>query len=322
MARDLDFIFSILKDLVASPEGLSIDYLTKTYQLCLEDLDLILESFATLDKNLVTYTNNKLQLLKSVDLLDDSFLHHFTNSKGRVLLLNYIDSTNTIMLNKAKSIAKGDVIIAEVQSSGRGRRDRVWQGGFANQLTFSLGWNFTKLDSTLGLSVAVGSIIAKTISDLGFSNVQIKWPNDLYIHGKKFGGILIENIKRYHDYLTVIGIGLNIYTINTYLSTVTSLFANLKEANQQNLNRNKIAVNLINHLRKYLTIFDEQGFSAFYQEANQRSFLNDHQIEIQVGNQLINGLVKGVNDKGELLIKDSNGALQVLNSGHITKVSI
>ncbi len=125
-----------------------------------------------------------------------------------------LDSTN----NYASTIAKlpetrtGTAITADFQLEGKGQRDNKW---FAEAGSSFLGTLILKVqlnpDDIFFLSKWAALQVAKTIIKLDIQDVSIKWPNDIFVEGKKIGGILIENSwsdqKLHHS---LIGIGINL----------------------------------------------------------------------------------------------------------------
>jgi BirA family biotin operon repressor/biotin-[acetyl-CoA-carboxylase] ligase len=125
-----------------------------------------------------------------------------------------LDSTN----NYASTIAKlpetqnGTAITADFQLEGRGQRDNKW---LAEPGTSFLGTIILKLkinpEEIFFLSKWAALQVAKTLIQHKIQNVTIKWPNDIFIEGKKIGGILIENSwSEQHLHYSLIGIGINL----------------------------------------------------------------------------------------------------------------
>lgn len=128
-------------------------------------------------------------------------------------------STNTHAMQMGRHGAEAPcVVIAWRQTSGRGRAGRPWQASPGHTLTLSLALPLA-LDEVPGggsaLSLVVGLAVAETLRTLpGQPDVKLKWPNDLWIQGRKLGGILIEAMAPPHlptgHRWVVIGLGLNL----------------------------------------------------------------------------------------------------------------
>jgi BirA family biotin operon repressor/biotin-[acetyl-CoA-carboxylase] ligase len=125
-----------------------------------------------------------------------------------------IDSTNSALLDKSNNInTNGSVFMAEVQTSGRGRKDRVWESSKEQNLTFSIliteksllkkCMNFINFGAALAVSSA--------IENLYQIKTELKWPNDVLINSKKVSGILLESFSSSNTISKlVVGIGVNV----------------------------------------------------------------------------------------------------------------
>ncbi len=111
------------------------------------------------------------------------------------------------------SYGDGDVIVAEFQSAGRGQRGNHWESTRGENLTFSIVIEPRELQifEHFQISMTAALSIAHTLSILGVDGVEVKWPNDILIKGRKVAGILIENsITNQYISRSVIGIGINL----------------------------------------------------------------------------------------------------------------
>ena len=127
-----------------------------------------------------------------------------------VEILPTLPSTNTELMERARAGRVEPIaLVAEQQSAGRGRMGRQWLSEAPDTgpapLTFSIGLPLAPRDWS-GLSLAVGLAAAQSLH----ADIQLKWPNDLWLHGRKLGGILIETASMGASRYAVIGIGINI----------------------------------------------------------------------------------------------------------------
>ncbi len=160
---------------------------------------------------------------------------------------------------KNDAIPEGLTIMADHQTAGRGQRGNVWQALPSQNLTFSVLLRPTFLAATdqFALSMAVAlAVYDALVALLGpAAGVRLKWPNDLYIDGRKTGGILIENTLRGTFLSTsVVGIGLNVNqkAFDPALPNPTSLAL---ELGQPQLDRAAILSTLLHHLEaRYLAL--------------------------------------------------------------------
>lgn len=137
-----------------------------------------------------------------------------TNYLGKnFYFFDNIDSTQTEIWRRIdnKKIKNGTIIMADIQTKGKGTHGRIWHTDEKNNIAFSM---YIETNDVVELFEGITKEIAKTIQEILKSkykiNVEIKYPNDLMIKGKKVGGILTESrVKSDLIKYIVIGIGIN-----------------------------------------------------------------------------------------------------------------
>ncbi len=139
---------------------------------------------------------------------------HFDTERigRRVLVFDRVDSTNTLGASFASDEeASGLVLIADEQSSGRGQYGRAWHSRPDSSLLMSVVLRPPpELQRPVILTAWAAVSVAEAILELTSLQARIKWPNDLFIRGKKVCGILIEQSGTGGAITTVAGIGLNL----------------------------------------------------------------------------------------------------------------
>lgn len=132
----------------------------------------------------------------------------------KIIHLNSVDSTNNYvanLLNDGK-IANGTVVLADSQHAGRGQRDAFWVANAGENLTFTVFLDNVNLSVSkqFYLNQLVSLSLIRFLSKFGVA-ASIKWPNDIFVSGKKIGGVLIENqLSSDQIKSSIIGIGINI----------------------------------------------------------------------------------------------------------------
>ena len=121
-----------------------------------------------------------------------------------------LDSTNDYL--RLKKPQHPAVCLAEKQSFGKGRLGRRWVSPVGQNIYMSIHWFFArKPERFYMLSLMTAMAVTRALRALGYEDIAIKWPNDIYIENKKLGGILLETYSDANNGLDVItGIGLNI----------------------------------------------------------------------------------------------------------------
>ncbi|MBA4697053.1 MAG: biotin--[acetyl-CoA-carboxylase] ligase [Legionella sp.] len=269
----------------------------------------------SLDKMLILHFLSKFKLHLPVDTL-----HVF----------EAIDSTNCFL--KSLTLPKDTGIVAccaETQTAGRGRLGRQWISLPGENVYFSLRYplprqmpNLASLSLVAGLATlsALKKITQLFSNNVSKTQIQLKWPNDLFWDNKKLGGILVELIGSTEaNPAVVIGIGLNVSLSKkdekTPAITPQKPWSSLDEFTSGPFNRNEFIAYLIYTLDHTIDRFKEQGFLSFLPEWTSVDYLNARKISVLGPNGQIDGIACGVNAQGQLLVKDNQGTFHALSSG-------
>lgn len=232
------------------------------------------------------------------------------------------DSTNEQALLRArKAVDQPFVVMAERQSAGRGRRGRTWQSPLGSNLYLSLGMPFPFGGSGLeGLSLVVGLAVASALDRLALpERVGLKWPNDLWIGGRKVGGILIELAGDLDAAsVAIIGIGLNLTPLpDEAASQVDQEWADLGSVLGERPQRNALVADILTTLLDYCRRFARSGFSPFHDDWQASDVLVGRRVDIWLGEQVATGVSLGVSERGALLV-DIDGEQREFHGGEVT----
>ena len=228
-----------------------------------------------------------------------------------------LPSTNqTLMQRQQQRSIHAEVILAEVQTSGRGRLGRQWQSPFGQNIALSLGWNFAGGASALeGLSLVVGVALTQALADLGVQRVQLKWPNDVLVSGKKLAGILLEmRGDATGPCNVVIGIGLNVHL--THDDVIDQPWVSLTQLGYR-LSRNDIVAQILLRLNRHLHQFVRYGFSAVRDEWQQYNYYQDQPVQLLLAGKSVEGVCRGVDLVGALMV-EHDGAVKTYSGGEIS----
>jgi BirA family biotin operon repressor/biotin-[acetyl-CoA-carboxylase] ligase len=219
-----------------------------------------------------------------------------------------IDSTNAELLRRAASSGV-QVLLAERQSAGRGRRGRSWASPLAAHLYLSLQRRFDGGVAALsGLSIAVGVATAEALRGLGFIKVGLKWPNDVVAGDRKLGGILIEfggedaGVVR-----AVIGIGINVRMPESAAATIDQPWTDLRKLGAPLPSRNALAAVLIAAQVSALEQFAEVGLAPFLPRWRALDALRDRTVDVIAGTRRERGVALGIGDSGALRVRHADG---------------
>lgn len=237
-------------------------------------------------------------------------------------------STNEDLMSRWREGALWEPIarVAAKQSAGRGRMGRSWVSNVNQALTFSVAYPFKKSIADLsGLSLACGLAVIKGISQgtgitegtLKELGLGLKWPNDIYLGDAKLGGMLIEGgqINASQPTWLVIGIGINLTTDLGIEKNIGRSMASLNQITKEvSIDADVLWLALINELGNTLQTFEQSSFKAFQKDWNQWDIYQNQICQISQQDKIsLEGIERGVDDAGYLLLETTNGIQRVIS---------
>ena len=230
-----------------------------------------------------------------------------------------VDSTNSVLHRLNVEDQHTVAILAEHQTSGRGRRGRQWHSPYARNLYLSMGWKFENALSELGcLSLVVALATANALSRAGLKGHRVKWPNDLLLDDRKLCGCLVEvQGDSQGPCHAVVGVGINVH-MPTSVETAgidqpwTDVHSQLPACS-----RNTLSALLLEELITGLGLFAEKGFAPFRDAWEKMDGLHGQSIEVFAGQSVLKGTANGINPSGALLL-DTGKEVLTLYSGEVS----
>lgn len=239
-------------------------------------------------------------------------IHHFSK----------IASTNDLAKEMAAvGVKEGTVIIAETQTSGKGRLGRKWaspRGGI---------WFSTVLRPKLSakdvpkLTLVTSLAVAKTISQLFNLKTEVKWPNDVLINAKKVCGILIEaNTRGGIANFVVVGIGINAnIDLDSLPKQVRENATSLKRELKREVDREQLLCVLLEKMEHYYVLLMKGKFNLILKEWKSLFGLLDSYVEVTSLKEKIEGWAIDVDENGALIIRLQDGTLRKVLSGDVSR---
>lgn len=257
-------------------------------------------------------------------LLDESAIRAAVGARLQALDIHIHEvtrSTNADALAlSAGGLAQPVAVLAEYQSAGRGRRGRGWQSPYGSNLYLSLACQFAGGAAALeGLSLAVGVAVAEVLAAMGLGEqVQLKWPNDLWVGGRKVGGILIELAGEVDGHcVPVIGIGVNCAMPQEAARDIDQPWTDLARELGASVDRNYLAGALLAALQDMLAIFREQGFAGLHARWQALDGCIGKPVQLLLGERRVRGVARGVSRQGALLL-EIDGAIERFHGGEVS----
>lgn len=243
---------------------------------------------------------------------------HFYESVGSTNVQAKIDAENG-----AKS---GTLIVADRQTAGRGRRGRSWDspGGTNIYFTLILKPDFapdkaSMLTIVMALAVAEGMRKNIGVSVSMLPSIEIKWPNDIVVNGKKVCGILTE-MSLEHDYIqnVVIGVGINVRK-QEFASQIADTATSLEEECGRRISRCALIGDIMEAFEENYGIFYGVGDLSGLRKSYDSLLVNkDREVCVLDPKGEYKGIARGINDTGELIVEREDGSLEEVYAGEVS----
>ena len=260
------------------------------------------------------------------ELLDPECIHgQLTVHKGlrpnQLHIFHNIDSTNKYLRERADNPDYArSIVLAESQSGGRGRRGKTWVSPFGANIYMSILWDFERgAEGLEGLSLAVGVAVRRALLELGLEDVQLKWPNDIYIGQMKLGGILLEMLGDPAGHCSVVvGVGINVSMPTAAATAIDQDWTDIASQLAEPISRNRLAAALINHILVVLDSFQVSGFGPYRDEWQSADAFKGQQATVTTVRDAISGTVIGVDSGGALEMELAGGEIQRFIGGELS----
>lgn len=236
-----------------------------------------------------------------------------------LFVFNEVRSTNTVAkflsMNDAEN---GTVVISEKQTDARGRSGKAWEsplGGIWLSIILRPHIDFSKLPL---LTLATGVAVAKSMERTGVQSVEIKWPNDIIMHGKKVCGILTEAVTQFNSIESIIiGVGIDVnIDVTDFSEELQTGTTTLQEELGRKEDVNTLIKIFLEEFEKITELFNHEGFEEILKEWRKRSYTIGKIVEVREPfNKYYDGYVVGINKEGALIVEKIDGTLEKVISG-------
>jgi BirA family biotin operon repressor/biotin-[acetyl-CoA-carboxylase] ligase len=233
-----------------------------------------------------------------------------------------VESTQNIARNlAAEGAPHGTAVIAETQSAGRGRMGRGWHSPpGVNLYTTIILRPKIAMAEVPRLSLVAGVAAAEALEDVASGIVQLKWPNDVWLNGRKAGGIIAEAVtdrmQRLDSVLLGIGLNLNL-AAEDVPPEIRDRAISVLIATGRQCDRVLVANSLFTRLNIWYDETVTQGFAAVRPHWESYSALTGKRVTVVDAGTREEGLVTGIDADGALLLETSNGVRRII-AGDVT----
>jgi len=265
----------------------------------------------------------------------DSFLIMQNLSRAAARQVAYLEthmsvgSTNNEILKCPQPHHGVGVLLAEQQTSGRGRRGKHWVSPAGAHIYMSVSrYCEGGLMQMNGIGLVVGISVVHVLKRLGFSGISLKWPNDIVVAANnpsgmaKLGGLLVECRSMQNRMAhAIVGLGLNVSmpssvdteeTINQPWTDLATL------SGASNISRNTLVSAILSQLIPTLDKFEEQGLAPFIPRFATLDILSGRPVRIIEGANTYEGIADGIGLDGSLKVLDEEGDPRRFYSGEVS----
>lgn len=239
----------------------------------------------------------------------DNRIHHFYK----------IGSTNTVaMAAAAKEAPEGSVFLAEEQTAGRGRGAHTWDSARSAGIYCSVVLRpGLPPGDVLVMALAAGLAVRAAIEQVDSRvRVDLKWPNDVLVDGRKLCGILTEmNAEATRVRYIVVGIGINVNHVD-FPQNLQDQATSLRIVTGIEWSRVELTVALLKSLeREYrsLTHDSEARQSILRRFSEQSSWVLGKQVRVDENGSSVEGMTEGLDERGFLQLRTPQGVQKVLS---------
>lgn len=266
------------------------------------------------------------RLLSSPDVVSESEIASRISDGvfgQKVVSYEITDSTNT----RAKQLAEegavhGTLVVANMQTAGKGRRGRSWQQEEGSEIAMSLLLRPTfSPDKASMLTLLAAHSVAGAIEAVTGLPAAIKWPNDIVINKKKTVGILTEMSLGVEqaaiDYI-VIGIGINVNN-TVFPEEIRDMATSLYLEKGERVSRSILIAESMRRLEAdYETFLRTEDLSAILPDYNAHLISMNKEVRVLDPKGEYTGISRGMDAQGELIVERADGEIIKVYAGEVS----
>lgn len=242
-------------------------------------------------------------------------VHHFES----------IASTNELAFRLAhEGAAHGEVVIAEQQTRGKGRRGRAWVSPPGLNLYCSVILR-PELPPQRApeLTLVAAVALAETLREAG-ARAFIKWPNDVQVEGRKIAGILTElSAEPERVHFVVLGIGVNLNARpGDFSPELAGSATSLREARGSQVPRALFTAALFTRLEEWLDVHSDEGFEPIRAAWKELSSTLGHPVLVRTDRTEFRGHAEDIDESGALLVRTAEGRLERVLAGDVERLRL
>lgn len=257
--------------------------------------------------------------------MDNMVLPNTRQIGQNLIWLEQVDSTNTYLKNNCVVLPHGTAVFTDHQTAGKGRRGNQWNGSdVKRQSGTNLALSFLLKDTVVKdmgiLPLLCALAMCRAIKALTEETAEIKWPNDMILHGKKLCGILCESRiaacrESGQALCAICGIGLNLTQTQTDFDEMNLPHAtSLKLGTGRAFTPLKTAIVILEQFERVYEQYRQNGFSSLLPEYRENCVTLGKQVRVIWDEEVKEGIALDISPEGELLCT-IEGETRLVRSG-------
>ncbi|MDY6842500.1 MAG: biotin--[acetyl-CoA-carboxylase] ligase [Thermodesulfobacteriota bacterium] len=239
----------------------------------------------------------------------------------QIIYFERTGSTNDVAKQEAALGAEeGTLVIAEEQSSGRGRMGRTWISPPCKNILMSIIFRpCIPTTQVFYLTMITSLGLCKILRRNYGIDAKIKWPNDVYVGGRKIAGILTE-FSGDSDAVNyaVVGIGLNVNVDTSHIPEISGLSTSVLRELRREVNRLDLLTDTINQIGEEYMRFRRGESEKIYEDWVALSLIMGANVTVTSQDHIEEGVVKGFEKEGNLVLIDDSGKEKRIVSGDVS----
>ncbi|MBU1726131.1 MAG: biotin--[acetyl-CoA-carboxylase] ligase [Candidatus Omnitrophica bacterium] len=215
-----------------------------------------------------------------------------------------------------KGAPEGAIVLAELQTRGKGRLGRSWFSPKHKGIYLSLILRPKILPSQASVLTLLAAVsVCEAIKNATGLEIQIKWPNDILINNKKLGGILTElSAEMDRVSFLVIGIGLN---VNNEKKSLISGATSIKEIRKENSSRVVLLQELLRKIEDNYLLFQKKGAHPIIEKWREHGITIGKRVKVYCQKEHIEGEAVDIDNDGGLLVRKDSGVTEKVMAGDV-----
>ncbi|MEN2974447.1 MAG: biotin--[acetyl-CoA-carboxylase] ligase [Candidatus Caldarchaeales archaeon] len=241
---------------------------------------------------------------------------------SKIYFYDVVNSTQDLAKSLG-SVEEFTVVVAREQRRGRGRMGREWYSPLGGLWFTIILYPKTPISTYAILSLLSSLSVVRTIEDVTGLKPYIKWPNDVYLNGKKVAGVLVESdVIGELMMKAFVGIGVNLnFRIESIPERLRESATTIFEEYGKMVDTGTFLLKILQELKKYYGVYRIGSHQRLIEEVKSKMNMIGRKVIVSLGHRELVGMVRDLEMNGNLIIESSN-VKNILNPSEIKRLEL